>query len=39
MLQVIAYKLIEFIQSNLGKSLNFSIRGIGSRKPVKSMIF
>ena len=37
--QVIAYKLIEFIQSDLEQSLDFSIRGIGSRKPVKSVIF
>ena len=37
--QVIAFKLVEFIQSNIKQSLDFSIRGMGSRKPDKSMIF
>ena len=32
--QVLAYKLIELIQSNITQSFDFSIRGIGSRKPV-----
>ena len=36
-LQVIAYMLIEFILSNLDEYFDFSI--MGSRKPVKSMIF
>ena len=37
--EVIAYKLIEFKLSNLDEYFDFSIRGMGSRKPVKSMIF
>ena len=37
--QVIAYKLIEFILSNLDEYFDFSIRGMGSRKPEKSLIF
>ena len=31
-LQVIAYKLIEFIQSNLDEYFDFSIRGMESQK-------
>ena len=30
--QVIAYNLIEFTQSNVTQSIDFSIRGMGSRK-------
>ena len=37
--QVIAYTLIEFILSNIVEYFDFSIRGMGSRKPVKSIIF
>ena len=37
--QVIAYKLIEFILSNLDENFDFSIRGMGSGKPEKSLIF
>ena len=36
--QVKAHKLIEFMQSKV-QSLDFSVRGMGSQKPVKSMIF
>ena len=36
--QVIAYKLIEFIQSIITQSFDSSIRDMGSHKPVKSMI-
>ena len=37
--QVIAYKLIEFILSNLDEYFDFSIRDMGRRKSVKSIIF
>ena len=37
--QVKAYNIIQFIQSNITQSFDFSIRGMGSRKPDKLMIF